>query len=258
MPERVLKTGQINPEVLDRVKAELAKPKPQLDQFGEEEINCLRDLVNEKVGAQLPITPESPKAKLSPEKQTLITLKATFDETAPKLRHGLSWETVQASLEADQEAVQILGDLIARGGKPTVTEDENGQIMWDESVADVPLDDFKGIPMNSLAYDETAEKKVPKGWNCRGNAVAVAARIHSRVQLTSKARAEKLVAAGLVKDNQSFPWLHTPEAERGNMNDQYAGRAWYGYPGYVRQHCAYYCNQGYGARFSLGVKKIDL
>ena len=64
----------------------------------------------------------------------------------------------------------------------------------------------------------------------------------------------------LDRENSILPLARRLHANRpvAVLNDQYAGRALYGYPGYVRQHCAYYCNQGYGARFSLGVKKIDL
>src|SRR3989338_4637675 len=183
--------------------------------------------------AQAVVEPTAPETALSPEKQTLNALKVTFDETATKLQHGLSWENIQASLEQDQEAIIILGDLIARGGRPTVTADENGEIMWDEACSNVPLEDFKGIPMNNLAYDAAGQAKALKECGCRGNAVDSASHIHSRVKLTSKVRVEKLIAAGLVKDTSSFPWLATPDAERGNKNDRYAGRAWYGSHGRV-------------------------
>src|SRR3989338_3995131 len=107
-------TGTTETRLVNISEAETALAAPAAQAALGESLAFIRGLVTEeraRIEAQVDI---------NPEQQTLTTLKTTFDQTAPKLRHGLSWETAQATLEADQEADQILGDLLSRGGRHTV------------------------------------------------------------------------------------------------------------------------------------------
>ncbi|MEK9159732.1 MAG: hypothetical protein AAB383_03300 [Patescibacteria group bacterium] len=195
------------------------------------------------------------------QEKTLAKLRFIFSETVRKFNTGIRWKVAQASLEADPEAIIILGDLIARGTLPIVTMEEDEEIEWSESVSDVPWEDFKGIPMSGLAYDKVGQAKAIKdGFLCFGNALDSAKRIHPRVKLTSRETSKELAWAGLVRDNEIFPWLYSPK-RRGNKNDLYTG-AFYGAGGQVCRNYKHNPDHTnlmlFGARFSLGVKKVKI
>lgn len=231
-------------------EALLSDPATKVGALPSKVVELSRGTLKERIHQAAEFSPE--------ERQTVATLETKFNQTAVLLGHGLSWETVRNSLARDKESIGILGNLIARGGQPTVTADENGEIIWSESVDNVPLADFKGIPMSKLAYDEIGEVKAIKMWDCRGNAVDAARRIHPRVKLTSPAESKRLLLAGLIQDSQSFPWLDSMDFERGNKGWEYGGFAWFGCSEGVAQFLSGACRENNGARFSLEIKKIEI
>ena len=109
-------------ESLQTAETLLGTPGTKVEQLPAEVVDFFREQITGRIN-----TLTGPK--FSPEElQTLAALKSIFDETAGLLAHGISWETIEASLAADKEAIVILGDLIARGGKPTVTMEADGEI----------------------------------------------------------------------------------------------------------------------------------
>ena len=239
------------------LKALAEKLKPKTPKLDDADLDLLRNLVDERrskialsafkvLGFKLEFDPES----------VLATLESNFSKTAHKLKHGITWESVRASVRNDIKAIAILGALIERGGKPTVTAEENGRIQFDEACRNVPTEDFHGISMRGLAYDAEGQAKYNLLGICRGNAIDVAKSIHPRVTLTSRERAKKLIAAGLVTDRQAHAWLFTPDQDRGNSNDASGGLAWRASNGIVELVKANFCYATSGARFSVSVRKV--
>lgn len=205
------------------LEKKLNNPKA-IEGLDAEEVASLRQLAAEEI-ERIWRALGMKRIRLDPE-EVLSTLKTTFDARAESIGHGLPWGSVEKSLRDDLEVVGILADLILRRDEPTINGTRGGQIVWTESVANVPAHDFKGIPMHAIAYDAIAQRKI--GDTCKGNAVDSARILHPRVRLATKEETEALYRAGLTKDNVSYTWAHTPDEERGNIHDHEGGHAWIG------------------------------
>lgn len=178
-----------------------------------------------------------PKAEVGSglELTTLNTLKANYDKS-PQLHNGVTWEDAEKVLTKSPESVAKLAKLIARGGEPTVTGEENGEIMFDEVSADC------AGPKN-IVYDKAAQE----GITCNGNAVDIAAELGVKPIAPKRYKALKGKVEGL--DVNTWSWVLTDEATRKR------GFALDGSFGIVDENSANSHDRAKGVRCSLGVKK---
>lgn len=180
--------------------------------------------------------------ELSPEhKKTLKTLKANFDAN-PELHNGVTWADAEKALGKSPESLTKLARLIARGGGPTVTGEENGEIMFDEVSADC-------AGTKNIVYDKEAQDLVTQGGEtCNGNAVDIAAELGVKPMARKRYEALRGKVKGL--DENTWSWLLTDEATRKR------GVALNGYYGNVYVSNAGNHDEDRGVRCSLGVKKV--
>lgn len=175
--------------------------------------------------------------------KTLKTLKTNFDAN-PEFHNGVTWEDAEAALQKSPESVAKLTKLIARGGEPTVTGEENGEIMFDEVSVDC------AGPKN-IVYDKAAQDLVAqRGETCNGNAVDIAAEMGAKPIARNRYEALKGKVRNL--DYNTHSWVLTDEAIRKS------GNALSGYAGAVGREYAYNYYEIGGVRCSLGVKRLSL
>lgn len=143
---------------------------------------------------------------MSPGPQDLIqTLKARFEKHAQRHR-GVSWEKVQAKLEASDAALRSLGEMELSGGEPDVVgyDKRSGEYIFCDCSTESPAG------RRSLCYDRKAldsrKENKPKG--C---VVDVAAAMG--VELLSEQQYRELQELGPF-DTKTSSWVTTPDEVR--------------------------------------------
>ncbi len=129
------------------------------------------------------------------------TLKARFE--AHVQRHkGVSWEKVQAKLEASHAALKSLGEMEQSGGEPDVIgyDKKSGQYNYCDCSAESP------IGRRSLCYDrkalDTRKENKPKG--CVSDLAA-----KMGVEILSEQQYRELQELGKF-DTKTSSWVATP------------------------------------------------
>ena len=142
----------------------------------------------------------------TPVAQALIqTLKARFEKHMQR-HEGVSWEQVQARLEANNAALRSVGAMELSGGEPDVIgyDRTSGQYIVCDCSPESP------IGRRSLCYDrkalDTRKENKPKG--C---AVDLAAEMG--VELLSERQYRELQELGAF-DTKTSSWVATPEDVR--------------------------------------------
>ena len=142
----------------------------------------------------------------SPLRQALIqTLKLRFEQH-PQRHKGVSWEKVQARLEASSAALRSLGEMEQSGGEPDVIgyDKKSGQYIFCDCSAESPTG------RRSLCYDRKAldarKENKPKG--CVADLAAAIG-----VELLSEQQYRELQELGEF-DNKTSSWVATPDDVR--------------------------------------------
>ena len=142
----------------------------------------------------------------SPLRQALIqTLKLRFEQQ-PQRHKGVSWEKVQARLEASIAALRSLGEMEQSGGEPDVIgyDKKSGQYIFCDCSAESPTG------RRSLCYDRKAldarKENKPKG--CVADLAAAIG-----VELLSEQQYRELQELGEF-DNKTSSWVATPDDVR--------------------------------------------
>jgi len=142
----------------------------------------------------------------SPVPQELIqTLKARFEKYTQRHK-GVSWEKVQAKLEANNAALRSLGEMELSGGEPDVIayDKKSGQYTFCDCSIESPTG------RRSLCYDRKAldsrKENKPKG--CVADLVA-----ELGVELLSEEQYRELQNLGEF-DTKTSSWVATPEDVR--------------------------------------------
>ena len=142
----------------------------------------------------------------SPDPQELIqTLKARFEKHAQRHK-GVSWEKVQAKLEASNAALWSLGQMELSGGEPDVIgyDKKSGQYIFCDCSTESPTG------RRSLCYDRKAldsrKENKPKG--CVEDLAA-----EMRVELLSEQQYRELQELGEF-DIKTSSWVATPDDVR--------------------------------------------
>jgi hypothetical protein len=132
-------------------------------------------------------------------------LKARFEQHMH--RHpGVSWQEVQARLEANGAALRSLGDMESSGGEPDVIgqDRKTGQYLFCDCAAESP------VGRRSLCYDRQAldarKENKPKG--CASELAAAMG-----VELLSEQQYRELQQLGLF-DLKTSSWVATPDDVR--------------------------------------------
>jgi hypothetical protein len=142
----------------------------------------------------------------STDPQTLITtLKARF-ETHMERHTGVSWQNVQAKLEASPVALRSLGEMERSGGEPDVIAYDNKSGTY--TFCDCSIESPMG--RRSLCYDRKAldsrRENKPKG--CVADLVAAMG-----VELLSEQEYRELQSLGEF-DTKTSSWVATPNDVR--------------------------------------------
>jgi hypothetical protein len=141
----------------------------------------------------------------SSRKEFLQTLKARFEQHMH--RHmGLSWEKVQAKLEASITALRSLGEMEQSGGEPDVIgyDKKTGQYLFCDCSAESPTG------RRSLCYDRKAldSRKENKPNGCAEEFAA-----QMGVELLSEQQYRQLQELGKF-DTKTSSWIATPDDVR--------------------------------------------
>ena len=237
MPEGVPKHPSIKPETLARINAELVKPKPQLDQLGEEEVGCLRILVNERVSAQSLVNPAPTNVDRSTEtpvelQEVIEKMKATAEKHsnfgfAPADSLAAFLETLPQKLSPDSLAT-------LRALKPRETEEsytvffkEGTQIFLGESAPSRKGPDGKegnGVNIAATKAAKESYKNAPNGYYSEtGSAEALFASLKAAgakdIVRTPKTMLKTLQGLKLFSGAVPVEWLSDFAA---------SGSTWYG------------------------------
>lgn len=145
--------------------------------------------------------------KLAPARRGALlgSLKARFAQN-PGRHPGLTWDAVQARLEAHPDALWSLGEMETSGGEPDVVahDPQTGALVFFDCAEETP----KG--RRSLCYDAAAlasrKENKPKG-----SAGAVAAAMG--VELLTEAEYRQLQTLGAF-DLKTSSWVKTPPEVR--------------------------------------------
>ncbi len=138
-------------------------------------------------------------------KKLLQTLKVRFEQNSA--RHPkMSWEKVQARLEANPEKLRVLSEMERTGGEPDVVgwDEHTGEIVFYDCSAETP----KG--RTSLCYDrEGLESR--KEHKPSYNAIDMAAAMG--VEILTEEEYRELQKLG-VFDTKTSSWLRTQDETR--------------------------------------------
>lgn len=157
--------------------------------------------------------------ELSPDQRTALldTLQSRFEKN--KKRHpSLTWQPIQAKLEASPEKLWVLNEMEKSGGEPDVIEqdEKTGEYIFFDCSAESPTG------RRSLCYDRKAlnDRKANKPEN---SALDMANEIG--IELLNEEQYRTLQKVGKF-DQKTSSWVLTPEAirERGGalfMDNRY-------------------------------------
>jgi hypothetical protein len=143
--------------------------------------------------------------KTSVPQELLQALKARFDKHMQRHR-GVSWEKVQAKLEASNAALRSLGEMEMSGGEPDVIsyDTKSGQYIFCDCSTESPTG------RRSLCYDRKAldsrKENKPKG--CVADFAA-----EMGVELLSEQQYRELQELGEF-DTKTSSWVATPDDVR--------------------------------------------
>lgn len=129
------------------------------------------------------------------------TLKTRFEENMG--RHpGMTWDEVQAKLDASPEKLRVLAEMERTGGEPDVIgqDPESGEFIFCDCAAESPAE------RRSLCFDRDAWES-RKANKPRGNALDMAAEIG--IDLLTEAQYRHLQTLGEF-DRKSSSWVQTP------------------------------------------------
>lgn len=179
----------------------------------------------------------------SPSSQDLIeTLKARFGRHMRR-HQGVSWESVQARLEADEAALKSLGGMEASGGEPDVVhfDRKTGRYVFCDCSAESP------VGRRSLCYDREAldsrKENKPKG-----SALELAAAMG--VELLSEDHYRQLQELGEF-DLKTSSWVATPADVRGLGGALFCDRRFGRVFLYHNGAESYYAARGFRARLKV-------
>lgn len=150
------------------------------------------------MGADRQLLPEQAAALLH-------TLRVRFEKNM-KRHQDLSWEDVQAKLEANADKLWSLHEMEATGGEPDVVgrDDETGAFVFVDCAAESP----KG--RRSICYDNEALES-RKEHKPKNSAAAMAEAMG--IELLTEAQYRDLQQVGSF-DLKSSSWVQTPERIR--------------------------------------------
>lgn len=159
----------------------------------------------------------SHRAKLSAEQaiELLTELKTRFEKNMHR-HQGLSWNPVQAKLEADAEKLWSLSEMERTGGEPDVVgfDERTGEYIFNDCSAESPAG------RRSLCYDREAweSRKEHKPEN---NALEVAAEMGIELLTEEEYRALQLLGKF---DTKTSSWVQTPVSIRNLGGALYCDR----------------------------------
>lgn len=228
----------VQPDVLAKAEAVLANPEARVGDLGEEGMAMIRSWIADVRARRAVATsieadsdshssqaePKVNTTELSPEAQTISTLKANFEAKEGKLQTRIKWAEVEAKLRKSPEKLAVLQKLIDRGGEPTVTAKVGGNFRFDELSAESPIGnrDVNFDQAEKVASDLGAELTEPTVYN------------------TFKSK-------GIILDIDTYSWLRTSAEVRKTRRAFYGGRG-LSFKGGARSH-----RQDGGLRCSLEV-----
>lgn len=148
---------------------------------------------------------EPDQAELSLERErTLGLLLARYDENLGKglyTAESAPKAEVEKWLRQDPTRLDKAARWEARGGKPMFTGEESGEFCIDECSAEVPKD------IRNICYGPKAAEQ--QGLGRDRNVLTQVEGLGGT--LMTRTRREKLFAAGLIQDSDSWEWLLDPE-----------------------------------------------
>lgn len=143
------------------------------------------------------------KKELLPEEHEYLlkTLKNRFEKNMSR-HHGLSWDKVQAKLEANIEKLWSLNEMESTGGEPDIIgyDEKTDEHVFCDCTSESP----KG--RRSICYDREAQES-RKEFKPKNNVIDMAASMG--IELLSEEQYRELQKLGKF-DQKSSSWIKTP------------------------------------------------